>query len=371
MVIHSALMTPHAGSGSRPGHADEALEFLFRWFGPHDPVQLTHMAQVPNVRTVVTALADFAPGEVWTPEAIQERTELCAANGLQWTVVESIPLHESIKLGSPDRDRHIEAWQETLVNLAAAGIHTVCYNFMPVFDWMRTDFEFRLPDGSTSAAYVQKDFEAVDLSQGMPQLPAWPRGYTAQELRAMIARYEGVTSEVMLERFSYFINQVAPVAEQAGLRLGVHPDDPPWPILGLPRIVTDEAALAAVLSCTDNPAHGLTFCTGSLGARADNDLPAMARRFGSRTHFVHARNVRRTGERDFHEVSHHPSDGDVDLPAVIRALLESGFSGPIRPDHGRHIWGEQAIVGYGLHDRALGLMYLQGIHDSIRAGGQP
>ncbi len=342
------------------------MEFLFRWFGPNDPVQMRYMAQVPNVRTVVSALDDFPPGTAWSEDAILERKRLCAAAGLDWTVVESVPVHESIKMGLPERDAHLEEYGLTLRRLGQAGIHTVCYNFMPVFDWMRTDFEFRFPDGSTSVSYVQKDFEAIDFSQGMPQLPAWPRGYTAEELTAIIAQYDGVTDEDMLERFSYFINAVAPYAEEAGVKLAIHPDDPPWPILGLPRIVTGEEPIARVLACSDSEAHGITFCTGSLGTRSENDLPRMVRRFADRIHFVHARNVRRTGERDFHEVNHTRGAGHVDLTEVMRALVEAGFEGPIRPDHGRHIWGEKAIVGYGLHDRALGIMYLQGIHDALR-----
>lgn len=368
MVIHSAQMNQSDNPDGLFGQGKESMEFLFRWFGPHDPVRMDHMAQVPNVHSVVTALDEFPPGTPWTVEAIQERKELCAAANLDWTVVESIPLHESIKLGTADRDEHIKAWELTLQRLGQAGIRTVCYNFMPVFDWMRTDFEFAFPDGSTSVAYAQKDFEAIDFSQGMPQLPAWPRGYTSSELEEIIDQYARTDDNVMLERFSYFINRVAPVAEAAGIKLAIHPDDPPWPILNLPRIVTGEDSLQALLNCSDSPAHGLAFCTGSLGAREDNDLPAMAARFGTRIHFVHARNVRRTGERDFHEVNHTVSAGHVDLPRVMRALVEAGYTGPIRPDHGRHIWGEQAIVGYGLHDRALGLMYLQGIHDSIRTG---
>lgn len=342
------------------------MQFTFRWFGPEDPVPLKHIAQVPNVRTVVTALSGFPPSTAWPADAIHRHQDICTEAGLEWTTVESVPVAESIKQGSAGRDADIDAFCLTLERLGAAGIRTVCYNFMPVFDWMRTDFAHRFPDGSMSVAYSQAALDATDLSQGMPQLPAWPRGYTAAELADIIATYRDVSDEEFLDRFGHFINLAAPVAEAAGVNLAIHPDDPPWPIFGLPRIVSTAQSLAALLDCCDSKAHGLTFCTGSLGARAENDLPAMIRRFGERIRFVHARNVRRTGERDFHEADHTRGAGDVDLTEVMRALVDTGFTGPIRPDHGRMIWGEQAIVGYGLNDRALGLMYLQGIHDTLR-----
>lgn len=328
------------------------------------------MAQVPNVRTVVTSLADIPPGVAWSDAAIAERQELTLASGLRWSVVESVPVPESIKLAGPERDRHVEAYASTIERLGKRGVTTVCYNFMPVFDWMRTDFDHRLPDGSSVVSYAQADLDAIDLSQGLPKLPAWPQAYSAAELQELFDRYAGVSDEQFLERYAYFIQRVAPVAESAGVRLAVHPDDPPWPIFGLPRIVNDEASLAALLACSDSPAHGLTFCTGSLGARADNDLTAMIRRFGERIHFVHARNVKRRGERDFHEVDHTRGAGDVDLVEVMAALVEVGYEGPLRPDHGRMIWGETGIVGYGLNDRALGLLYLQGVHDALRRHGR-
>jgi mannonate dehydratase len=280
-------------------------------------------------------------------------------------VVESVPVHEAIKLGTPDRDEYIEAFATTIRRLGQAGISTVCYNFMPVFDWMRTDFEHRLPDRSLTVAYSQRDLDALDLSKGLPRLPAWPAGYSAAELQELISRYEGVDDATFADRFCYFIQAVAPAAEEAGVRLAIHPDDPPWSIFGLPRVVNDEASLARILACSPSPAHTLTFCTGSLGARAGNDLPAMIRRFGDRIGFVHARNVKRTGAFDFHEVDHTQPAGDVDLVEVMQALVDSGFHGPLRPDHGRTIWGETCIVGYGLYDRALGLMYLQGILDAL------
>lgn len=354
------------------GRDRPSVEFTFRWFGPHDPVPLAHLAQVPGVRTVVTSLADVPAGTAWSDEAIAERRALCAAAGLTWTVAESVAVHESIKLGADAhahphaRDDAIEAFALTLERLGRAGVEIVCYNFMPVFDWMRTEFARPLADGSTTMAHVQHDLDAIDLTLGLPQLAAWPKGYTAHELDELLERYAGVDERRLLEHYRHFIAAVAPVAERAGVRLAIHPDDPPWPIFGLPRIVNDEASLADILAASSSPAHGLTFCTGALGARGDTDVVALAERFASRSHFVHARNVRRTGERDFYEADHTPEAGDVNLVEVLRALLDGGFSGPLRPDHGRMIWGETGIPGYGLHDRALGLMYLRGAYDTLR-----
>lgn len=355
-----------ANSGRGAGEKRKTIEFTFRWWGPEDPVSLEHLAQVPNVSTVVTALSGVAPGVVWSEDAIADRQAVCQAAGLRWTVVESVPVPESVKLAGPERDEHIEAYAQTIRNLGRLGVSTICYNFMPVFDWMRTDFDYRFPDGSSSVSYSQADLDAIDLSKGLPKLPAWPQAYTSDELNALIDSYSGVTDEEFLGRYAYFIRAVAPVAEEAGVKLAIHPDDPPWPIFGLPRIVNDEGSLAALLACSDSEAHGLTFCTGSLGARADNDLPAMIRRFGKRIHFVHARSVKRRGPRDFHEVDHTRGAGDVDLVEVMAALVDVGFAGPLRPDHGRMIWGETGISGYGLYDRSLGIMYLQGVHDALR-----
>lgn len=342
------------------------MEFTFRWWGPDDPVQLSDWRQVPNIRTVVTSLGHLPIGAVWSAEEIATRQEQCRRAGFEWTTVESVPVHEAIKLADAERDRFIDSYRQTVRNLGAAGIRVVCYNFMPVIDWMRTDFDYRLADGSVVTSYSQAEFDAIDLTGGLPKLPAWPQGYTYGEFQALTDRYAGVTDADYLERYRYFVEAVAPVAEEAGVFLGIHPDDPPWPIFGLPRIAGTESQLQALLDCSPSPAHGLTFCSGSLGVLAENDLPAMVRRFSDRIHFVHLRNLRRRGEREFHEVDHTRAAGDVDLVEIMRALTATGYTGPVRPDHGRMIWGETGIAGYGLHDRALGVMYLQGIHDAFR-----
>lgn len=345
------------------------MNFTFRWYGPNDPVSLAAIRQVPGVDGVVTALHDLPPGEVWTVERLRERQEAVRACGLEWSVVESIPVHESIKLGEPDRDAHIEAYAESIRNLGRVGIGTLCYNFMPVFDWLRTEFAMPLPDGSNTMQYVHADLSRFDLSRGMEALPAWAQGYGPDELGDLLRRYEAVDEGRLFDNLVAFLEGVVPSAEEAGVNLAIHPDDPPWSVFGLPRIVTGHAALQRLLDAVDHPRNGLTFCTGSLGASQDNDVVAMAAAFAPRTNFVHARNLRHTGPLDFYESAHPTRYGDVDLPRVLRALVDGGFEGPIRPDHGRMIWGETGTPGYGLYDRALGATYLQGVLEGLALRG--
>jgi mannonate dehydratase len=319
------------------------------------------LGQVPGLDGVVSALTEFPAGAVWTPAAIEARRSELERHGFPWLVAESLPVSEAIKLGDQERDEHVAAWCASLQNLAWAGVRTVCYNFMPVFDWIRTDFAMPLPDGSNAMAYVHADLARFDFSRGMERLAAWARGYSGEELAEAFARARELGEERLFANLVRFLEEVVPVAEEAGVRLALHPDDPPWSIFGLPRIVCDGEGIRRILDAVDSPAHGLTFCTGALGAAAENDVVALAEAFAPRVAFVHARNVRRSGERDFVEVAHHPSAGDVDLLAVMERLLAAGVDVPLRPDHGRMLWGERAIPGYGLFDRSIGLAYLQGI----------
>lgn len=341
--------------------------FTLRWFGPDDPVRLDSLRQVPGLDGIVTSLPHIPAGAVWEGDAIAARQRELAKHGLAWVVVESLPVSEAIKLGGPERDDHVAAWCESLRNLSAAGIRTVCYNFMPVFDWIRTDFALELGDGSNAMAYRHADLARFDFSKGMERLAAWAQGYTAQEIDTLFRRSREVGEDGLVEHLCAFLRDVVPVAESLGVRLALHPDDPPWSVFGLPRIASDAAGLERALRAVDSPANGLTFCTGALGASANNDLVAMAAAFAEHIAFVHARNVRRTAERDFHEVAHHPSAGDVDLLGVLERLVTAGVDVPIRPDHGRMLWGERAIPGYGLYDRAIGHAYLQGLVAALEA----
>lgn len=337
----------------------------FRWFGAGDAVTLDRIRQIPGVETIVSALYDVAIGDVWSRERMQRLKDEVEASGLALGVVESIPVHEDIKLGRPQRERWTASYCESVRALGEVGIPVLCYNFMPVFDWTRTDLAMRMSDGSTTLAYEHSRLERIDLSKGTGDLPGWATAYTGDELRALRAAYRRVDEEALWDNLAWFLERVVPVAEEAGVRMAIHPDDPPWPIFGLPRILTNAAAFNRLLSIVDSPANGVTFCTGSLGASADNDLPAMIIRIGKRIHFAHCRNVKRSGDRTFHETAHPSRGGDVDMLEVLKALRDVGFDGCMRPDHGRMIWDEQGRAGYGLHDRALGIMYLQGIWEAI------
>lgn len=343
------------------------MEMTFRWFGESDPVRLENIRQIPGVRGIVSALYHIPVGDVWTKDEIARLAERIDRAGLKFSVVESIPVHEDIKLGRSSRDWLIENYAQSVRNMGELGIPVLCYNFMPIFDWTRTDLEMILPDGSNALAYDDRALARIDLSRGTGDLPGWATAYDARTLNELLDAYKEISAERLWENLAYFLERVAPVAESANVKMGIHPDDPPWSIFGLPRIITDAAALEKLVNLVDSPANGVTFCTGSLGANPDNDLPQMIRRLGAanRIHFAHCRNVKRTAEKSFHE-SPHPSEyGDVDMYEVLTALHETGFAGPMRPDHGRMIWGETGRPGYGLYDRALGANYLFGLWEGI------
>jgi mannonate dehydratase len=346
------------------------MDLTFRWFGPRDPIPLTYIRQIPAVRGIVGALFDIPIGEPWPLDRVESLREEVEAHGMPLAVVESIPVHEDIKLGRPTRDWLIDNYCESVRSLGRAGVSVLCYNFMPVFDWMRTNLALRLTDGSTALSYDDAALANIDLSRGTADLPGWATAYSGEDLRKLLDGYRSVNEEKLWDNFSYFLQRVVPVAAASGVRMALHPDDPPWSIFGLPRIITDGAALERVTNIVDDPANGITFCTGSLAAHPKNDLPAMIRAIGGkgRIHFAHCRNIKRTGPRSFQETAHPSEFGDVDMRAVLTALSDTGFTGPIRSDHGRMIWGETGQAGYGLHDRALGAMYLHGLCEGIADG---
>lgn len=343
------------------------MEMTFRWFGEADPIPLSHIRQIPGVTGIVSALYDVAVGEAWPRDGLDRLAQRVDDAGLHLSVIESVPVHEDIKLGRPARDRFIENYAESIRRIGEIGVRVLCYNFMPVFDWTRTDLALRLDDGSTALAYDDGDLSRIDLSKGTGDLPGWAAAYDADTLSALLDAYRAVDEERLWENLAHFLGTVVPAAESVDVRMAIHPDDPPWRIFGLPRIITDAAALERLVKLVDSTANGITFCTGSLGANPGNDLPGMARRFAKlgRIGFVHARNVKVTGPHQFHETPHPGKFGDVDMRGVLRALRESGFDGPMRPDHGRMIWGEHGRPGYGLYDRALGATYLQGLWEGL------
>jgi mannonate dehydratase len=343
------------------------MQLSFRWYGLSDPVTLQHIRQIPGMRGIVTSLYHLPVGEVWSYEEIVELKHRVEESGMYISVIESVPVHEDIKMGLSSRDKYIEVFLTTLKNLARAGLTTVCYNFMPLFDWLRTSLEYRLPDGSTTLAYNDDEVDEQALLSGSLRLPAWNLSDQRDELVRMFNFYRDMSDEQLWSNLDYFIQAVMPVAKELGIKMAIHPDDPPWSVVGIPRIIVDHASLTRLTKLYDDPCNGVCFCSGSLGARADNDLPAMIRDLGNqgRIHFVHLRNVKRTGERSFYESGHLSEEGSVDMFEIMKAMHEVGFSGPVRPDHGRMMWGETGNPGYGLYDRAMGAAYLNGLWEAI------
>ena len=344
------------------------MKMSFRWYGPDDPVTLQNIRQIPNMQAIVTAVYDVPVGEVWSGKSIAALKKQTEDNGLQFEVIESVPVHEDIKLGKPTRDRYIENYCENIRRLAEAGIRCICYNFMPVFDWTRTQLDHRLPDGSTSLVYYKEQVDAVDplKSDSDLTLPGWDASYTREELKAVVAEYNKMTEEDLWANLTYFLERIIPVAAECDVNMAIHEDDPCWSIFGLPRIITCEKNLDRFLKIVDDPHNGITLCTGSLGCSAENDVVHMAAKYAAmgRIHFVHARNVA-VLENGFEERAHYSACGSLDMYAILNALYKNGFNGYIRPDHGRMIWGETGRAGYGLYDRALGAAYLNGLWEAI------
>jgi len=341
------------------------MQLSFRWFGQDDAVTLDRIRQIPGVTGIVSALHVLAPGVAWPRDALGRLRDTIERAGLTFAVVESIPVHEDIKLGLATRERLVDAWCESLQHVGETGVRVVCYNFMPIFDWLRTDLARPMDDGATTMAYDHARLAQLDLSHGFASLPAWAEHFDGPRLAALLAAYRALPAERLWENLAWFLERVVPAAEAAGVALALHPDDPPWPVFGVPRIIVDLPSLQRLCGLVDRPANGVTFCTGSLGASPANDLPAMVHALRGRIHFAHCRNVRVTGEKQFAETAHPSRFGDVDLRAVLLALQETRFEGPMRPDHGRMIWGETGRAGYGLYDRALGAMYLQGLWEGL------
>ncbi|MCE5201532.1 MAG: mannonate dehydratase [Synergistaceae bacterium] len=340
----------------------------FRWYGTDDTIKLEDIRQIPVVKGIVSAIYDIPVGEIWPLERLVALRDEIEAKGLRFSVIESIPVHEDIKLGRPSAVKLTENYCESIRNMGAAGIQTLCYNFMPVFDWTRSNMSFGLEDGSNALGYDDMEVLSTDLSNGTKDLPGWSASYSAKELKYLFDAYKELSSDGLWENLEAFIKKIAPVAEEAGIKMGIHPDDPPWPIFGLPRIITDETALDRLIKIYDSPANGLTLCTGSLGASRGNDMVRLADKYANmdRITFAHIRNIKITGEGQFHETAHNTESGSLDILGIMKALKNAGFSGPIRPDHGRMIWGERGKPGYGLFDRALGAMYLAGLWEGLK-----
>jgi len=350
------------------------MNMTLRWYGSKfDTVTLKQIKQIPGVKGVITMLYDIPAGEVWPLDRIQALKAEVEAADLKIFGIESVNVHDSIKIGSPDRDKYIANYITSLENLGKEGITTVCYNFMPVFDWFRTDLAKVLSDGSTVLAYDQKIIDGIDRDTffnkandkfGGYVMPGWEPERLAK-IKDLFEAYKDVTEDKLFDNLIYFLKAIQPICEQYGIKMAIHPDDPAWPIFNLPRIITSKEKVLKVMKAVDAPFNGLTFCAGSFGTNPKNDLPGIIRALPGRIHFAHVRNLRHIEPGVFEEAAHLSSEGSFDLYEIVKALYETGFDGPVRPDHGRMIWDEVAMPGYGLYDRALGASYILGLHEAI------
>lgn len=350
------------------------MEMTLRWYGAaFDTVTLKQIRQIPGVTGVIATLYDAKPGEAWSREKIRRLKEEVEAAGLHISGIESVNIHDAIKTGVSERDKYIDHYIETLENLGKEGIRLVCYNFMPVFDWTRTELSRMRPDGSTVLAYTQKAvdelepekmFSSIEKDMNGSVMPGW-EPERMERVKELFEMYRDVDEEKLFANLKYFLEKIMPVCDQYNINMAIHPDDPAWSVFGLPRIITNQKNILRMMEMVDNPHNGVTFCSGSYGTNLDNDLPEMIRSLKGRIHFAHVRNLKFNSPTDFEEAAHLSSDGSFDMFQIMKALYDIGFDGPIRPDHGRMIWDEQAMPGYGLYDRALGAAYLNGLWEAI------
>lgn len=342
------------------------MEMTFRWYGESDPISLDYIRQIPGMKGIVSAIYDIPVGEVWPLEKIQALKSSIESKGLKLSVIESVPVHEDIKTGKPTRDKYIENYKTTLKNLGEAGIPVVCYNFMPVFDWTRSDLAYPLPDGSNALIFDEEQVNKMDPRT--LSLPGWDESYTSEEMNNLMDEYKSIDDEKLWENLEYFIKAIMPTAEAAGVKMAIHPDDPPYSIFGLPRIITGQAALDRFIKLYDSEYNGVTLCVGSFASDPKNDAVAILESMleKNRVNFVHARNVKLMGGKSFQESAHLSEMGSIDMYRVVKALSDHDFKGAIRPDHGRMIWGETGKPGYGLFDRALGATYLNGLYEAAQ-----
>jgi mannonate dehydratase len=348
----------------------------WRWYGEgNDQIKLSDIKQIPGVEGIVWALHDKMPGEVWQPEEIAEVKKQLDEYGFNMDVVESVNVHDDIKIGLPTRDQYIENYKQTLRNLAPFGVKVVTYNFMPIFDWTRTDLFHPVGDGSTALFYekakIQQDYKemAKYILENLHGLtfPGWEPERMAK-LDELFEAYKPVTKEKLWENLKYFLEAIMPTCHETGIKMAIHMDDPPWDIFGIPRLLVDKEAILHFLKMVDDPYNCLCLCSGSLGANPKNNVADIIRSCCDRIAFAHIRNVKHFPNGDFSEASHRDCDGDTGILEIMRAYHDCGFDGYIRPDHGRQLWTEgpgTCRPGYGLYDRALGIMYMLGCWDML------
>ncbi len=299
------------------------MKMTFRWYGEGDGIPLQYIKQIPNMSGVVTAVYDTPVGKVWPIEKIMRLKALCAEARLDMEVIESVPVHEDIKLGKPTRDKLIANYAATIRNLGKAGVKCICYNFMPVFDWLRTDLRTKARDGSNSLSYCHETL--LKLNPKNLRLPGWDESYSPNELNALISAYAGVNHKKLFENLVYFLNGIMPACDETGINMAIHPDDPPWDMFGLPRIITSAGSYDDLIAAVPNKHNGFTFCTGSLGAGRFNNLPEMAKKYADRIYFAHIRQLKYNGDTDFTEAGHLTDAGNLDIYAIVKALVKAGF----------------------------------------------
>ena len=350
------------------------MKMTMRYYGKgYDSVTLEQLRQIRYVEGLISTLYYKQAGELWTRSEIQALKKEIEDGGMELSGIESVNIHDSIKIGSNDRDMYIENYIQTLTNLGEEGIDLVCYNFMPVFDWTRSDLAKPRPDGSTVLAYDQEQIDKIDplhIFEDMEKnsngfiLPGWePERMSA--IKQLFKAYADVDAEKLFNNLIYFLKAIMPVCEKYGIKMAIHPDDPSWSVFGLARIITSKENLLRMTEAVPSVYNGVTLCTGSLGSNPDNDIVDIIHALKGRIHFAHIRNIKHTSPGKFEEAAHLSADGSLDLAAIVKALYEDGFDGVIRPDHGRMIWGEKAMPGYGLYDRALGAAYICGLWEML------
>jgi mannonate dehydratase len=340
------------------------MKLGFRWYGENDSIPLTYIREIPNVSTVVTSVYSYKPGEKWDKESLERLKGLAKEKGLAMEVIESIPVSEEIKLGTELGEKHIEVFKHNLRLCAEAGVKVVCYNVMPIFDWLRTTMHHQNEDGSNSLAYSYEDFLKVDPKN--LHLPGWDESYGPEELQGLLEKYSKVSHEQLFANLVHFLKEIMPVCEEYDIKMAIHPDDPPWDVFGLPRIISSEEDLDRLFEAVPSLYNGLTLCTGSFGAGRKNNVIHMAEKYAKqgRIHFAHLRNILFVGDKDsFVEMGHCSKGASLDMAAIVTALVKNGFDGYVRPDHGRNIFGEDGKPGYGLYDRALGCAYINGLFE--------
>ncbi len=346
------------------------MKLSFRWYGTDDPIPLSYISQIPGMHSVVSAVYDVKPGELWPEESLCALQTACASNGLVFDVVESVPVHEDIKLGRGAAEELTEIYCENIRRCAKYGVKCITYNFMPVFDWTRTQLDKKAPDGSTSLVMYMDQLRGLDPLHEDISLPGWDASYTQSEVRELISAYAALGEEGLWKNLESFLKKVIPTAEKCGVRMAIHPDDPPYSVFGIPRIITCEENVDRFLKLVDSPANSLCFCTGSLGCTKSNDVVKLVRKYAEldRIAFMHIRNVKVLDDGSFEETAHLTECGSLDIYGVVKALADNNYNGYVRPDHGRMIWGESGKPGYGLFDRALGAAYINGLFEACEKG---